>query len=88
MNKKLYGLEKKQWKITGSTGKTYFVHYTPVYSRNTWACMCTGYRFRKKCVHIDRIKVGQMISKGINPSKHYGKEQLKKIGSIQTLWLC
>ena len=39
--------------VTGSNGTTYYV----TKSSNTYVCTCQGFSFRRKCRHIDSIKV-------------------------------
>ena len=39
--------------VTGSNGTTYYV----TKSSNTYVCTCQGFSFRRKCKHIDSIKV-------------------------------
>jgi hypothetical protein len=39
--------------VTGSNGAVYYV----TRSTNTYVCSCPGFSFRRKCKHIDSIKV-------------------------------
>jgi hypothetical protein len=39
--------------VTGSNGTIYYV----TRSTNTYVCTCSGFQFRRKCKHIDSIKV-------------------------------
>jgi hypothetical protein len=39
--------------VSGSNGTTYYV----TKNTNTYVCTCSGFQFRRKCRHIDSIKV-------------------------------
>jgi hypothetical protein len=43
----------KTWQVTGSKGSAYQVSV----SSNRWSCTCAGFGFRRKCTHIDKIKL-------------------------------
>lgn len=43
----------KTWQVLGSKGSSYQVSV----SSNRWSCTCAGFGFRRKCTHIDRIKL-------------------------------
>ena len=47
------------YEVTGSTGKTYDVQVFNGY----FSCTCTGFKWRRKCRHIDEIKA----ERGANP---------------------
>jgi hypothetical protein len=42
-----------KWKVKGSKGDTYTVSIT----NNQWNCTCSGFGFRRKCKHVDEIKL-------------------------------
>ena len=44
----------KTWQVTGSKGSAYQVSIRS----GRWSCTCAGFGFRRKCTHIDKIKLG------------------------------
>lgn len=51
-SKELINNDTKTWVIEGSRGSK----YTVVQSRNSWACTCPGFQFRRTCRHITELK--------------------------------
>jgi hypothetical protein len=44
--------------VTSSNGST---KYNVIFNNGTWNCDCTGFGFRKRCKHVDEIKLKHKI---------------------------
>jgi len=44
----------KSWEVSGSKGAKYTVRL----ANGSYTCTCTGFGFRRRCKHIEGVKVG------------------------------
>jgi len=49
----------KHWTVEGSKGKVYVVK---VSNEGAWSCTCPGYSFRRRCKHVESMRLDYKVA--------------------------